>query len=69
MASEAQRRSAAALQENKAVRLANAYEQLERILETVDLDDESQLAEAVIKAVEATDKAYSLVVEEEAPLE
>ncbi|NHN49308.1 hypothetical protein G9464_17180 [Halostella sp. JP-L12] len=68
MASEAQHRSAAALQENKAVWLANAYVQLERILETVDLKDEPQLAEAVIEAVEVTDKAYTLVSDEENPL-
>lgn len=43
----------------KVARLAEAYEQLETVLESVDLADEPEIADAVIDAIEATDEAYA----------
>jgi hypothetical protein len=42
-----------------AARLADAYEQLETVLEAVDLGDNPEVADAVIDAIEATDEAYT----------
>lgn len=40
--------------------LATAYEHLGKVLETVDFANEPALAEAVLDAVRATDRAYQL---------
>lgn len=57
---EATRQSTAAL-------LTTATDQLERALERVDLENEPQLADRVIEAVEATDKAAELATEDALP--
>lgn len=41
-------------------RLARAYGQLETILEDVDLEREPELADEIIDAIEATDRAYTM---------
>lgn len=47
------------VQRGNAARLADAYEQLETVLESVDLDDDPAVADAVIEAIAATDEAYT----------
>jgi hypothetical protein len=44
----------------RAIRLLSVSEQLESVLESLDLDEQPALAEEVIKAVQATDRAYDL---------
>jgi len=46
------------------VQLVEAYRQLESVLETVDLEEEPELADALIDAVSATERAYALATSE-----
>lgn len=43
-------------------RLASASEQLDAVLESVDLEDEPALADALLDAIKATDRAYQLSI-------
>lgn len=43
--------------------IRHASEQLATILESLDLEDETQLADEVIEAIRATDRAYELEAE------
>jgi len=47
------------------VQLVEAYRQLESVLETVDLEEEPELADALIDAVSATERAYALATGKE----
>ncbi|WP_135535111.1 MULTISPECIES: hypothetical protein [Halostella] len=53
-------RTRTALRENEAVQIADVYDQLETILESIDLEDDPELGDLLIDAVEATDQAYTL---------
>lgn len=46
----------------QAQRLVAAYEQLETALEAVDVERDPAVADAVIEAVSATDRAYHLAL-------
>lgn len=52
-------------QGNNPVQLVEAYRQLESVLEGVDLDEEPELADALIDAVSATERAYTLATGDE----
>lgn len=49
----------------QAQRLVAAYEHLEAALESVDVDREPAVADAVIEAISATDRAYSVALSRE----
>jgi hypothetical protein len=49
-------------------RLHRAFEQLESVLESVDLQHEPGLADAVVDALAATDTAIDATDDEDAPL-
>lgn len=49
--------------DDTAFRLAAAYEHLGDVLETVDFETDRELADAVVDAVAATDRAYRLETE------
>lgn len=42
----------------RSLRLRRASEQLESVLESLDLEDDREVADQVIEAIEATDRAY-----------
>jgi hypothetical protein len=65
MAKRSPVQSDATLQGSNPAQLVEAYRRLESVLETVDLDEEPELADALIDAVSATERAYVLETEEE----
>jgi len=55
-----------ASQQNTAALLSTATDQLERALEQVDLEDEPEVADQIIEAMEVADDAASLASETDA---
>jgi len=53
-----------ASQRSTAALLSTATDQLERALERVDLEDEPEVADQIIEAMEAADEAETLASEE-----